>query len=154
MQSLELSYWTIFEVQNRQKVINSSTKCLISVKIAILSPYIIPPPLLVNVWLINDMQKHVNWLCLHWKDLYWFEMRVYWACSLVCSESSPKDKAVGLLCFELSSALTIITMPTLATTVCQCNTVSHIGPRRSSFTDPLWIIYVHVSWSQTRMHWL
>ena len=37
-----------------KKVINSSTKCLISVKIAILTPHIIPPPL-VNVWLILDL---------------------------------------------------------------------------------------------------
>ena len=46
-----------------KKVINSSTKCLISVKIAILTPHIIPPPL-VNVWLIFDLQKYVNWLCV------------------------------------------------------------------------------------------
>ena len=42
-----------------KKVINSSNKCLISVKIAILTPHIIPPPL-VNVWLIFDLQKYVN----------------------------------------------------------------------------------------------
>ena len=46
-----------------KKVINSSSKCLISVKIAILTPHIIPPPL-VNVWLIFDLQKYVNWLCM------------------------------------------------------------------------------------------
>ena len=46
-----------------KKVINSSTKCLISVKIAILTPHIIPPPL-VNAWLIFDLQKYVNWLCV------------------------------------------------------------------------------------------
>ena len=45
-----------------KKVINS-TKCLISVKIAIRTPHIIPPPL-VNVWLIFDLQKYVNWLCV------------------------------------------------------------------------------------------
>ena len=45
-----------------KKVINSSTKCLISVKIAILTPHIIPPPL-VNIWLIFDLQKYVKWLC-------------------------------------------------------------------------------------------
>ena len=45
------------------KVINSSTKCLISVKIAIVTPHIIPLPL-VNVWLIFDLQKYVNWLCV------------------------------------------------------------------------------------------
>ena len=49
--------------QKDKKVINSSTKCLISVKIAILTPHIIPPPL-VNVWLIFDLQKYVNWLCV------------------------------------------------------------------------------------------
>ena len=46
-----------------KKVINSSTKCLISVKIAILTPHILTPPL-VNVWLIFDLQKYVNWLCV------------------------------------------------------------------------------------------
>ena len=44
-----------------KKVINSSTKCLISVKIPIMTPHIIPLPL-VNVWLIFDLQKYVNWL--------------------------------------------------------------------------------------------
>ena len=39
-------------------------KCLISVKIVILTPGIIPLPL-VNVWLKFDLQKHVNQLCLH-----------------------------------------------------------------------------------------
>ena len=39
-----------------KKVINSSTKCLISMKIAILTPHIIPL-LLVNIWLIFDLQK-------------------------------------------------------------------------------------------------
>ena len=42
-----------------KKVINSPTKCLISVKIAILTPHIIPLPL-VNVWLISDLQKYVS----------------------------------------------------------------------------------------------
>ena len=46
-----------------KKVINSSTKCLISVKIAVFTPHIISPPL-VNVWLIFNKQKHVNWLCV------------------------------------------------------------------------------------------
>ena len=49
-----------------KKVINSSTKCLISVKIAIMTPHIIPLPL-VNVWLIFDLQKYVNWLCVFLK---------------------------------------------------------------------------------------
>ena len=42
--------------KKNKKVINSFTKCLISVKIAILTPHIIPPPL-GNVWLIFDLQK-------------------------------------------------------------------------------------------------
>ena len=46
-----------------KKVINSYTKCLISVKIATLTPHIIPLPL-VNIWLILDLQKYVNWLCV------------------------------------------------------------------------------------------
>ena len=46
-----------------KKVINFSTKCLISVKIAILTAHIIPPPL-VNIWLIFDLQKYVKWLCM------------------------------------------------------------------------------------------
>ena len=41
-----------------KKVISSSTKCLISGKIAILTHII--PPLLVNVWLIFDLQKYIN----------------------------------------------------------------------------------------------
>ena len=45
------------------RVINSPTKCLISVKIAILTPHIISPTL-VNVWLILDLQKYVNWFCM------------------------------------------------------------------------------------------
>ena len=49
-----------------KKVINSSTKRLISVKITIFTPHIIPPPL-VNVWLIFDLQKYVNWLCVFWE---------------------------------------------------------------------------------------
>ena len=46
-----------------KKVINSSTKCLISVKIAILTPHIIPPSL-VNICLIFNLQKYVKWLCV------------------------------------------------------------------------------------------
>ena len=46
-----------------KNVINSSTKCLISVKIVILTPHIIPLPL-VNVWLIFDLQIYVKWLCV------------------------------------------------------------------------------------------
>ena len=82
-----------------KKVINSSTKCLISVKIAILTPCIILP-LLVNVWLIFGLRKHINWLCLHFQRflLVW-KMRVIacsvWACSFVCSWQ--------LLCFWTSN---------------------------------------------------
>ena len=52
-----------------EKVIISSTKYLISVKIAILTPHIIPPPF-VNVWLIFDLQKHVTLLFLHFKVFF------------------------------------------------------------------------------------
>ena len=55
-----------------KKVINSSTKCLISVKIAILTPHIITPPL-VNVWLIFDLQKYVNWLCVFLEVIHVFK---------------------------------------------------------------------------------
>ena len=58
--------WPVYYPDPDEKVINSSTKCLISVKIAILTPHIIPPPL-VNVWLIFDLQKYVNWLCVFLK---------------------------------------------------------------------------------------
>ena len=59
-----------------KKVINSSTKCLISVKIAILTPHIIPPPL-VNVWLIFDLQKYkkcmsTDYVCF-WKSIHAFK---------------------------------------------------------------------------------
>ena len=55
-----------------KKMINSSTKCLISLKIAILTPHIIPRPL-VNVWLIFDLQKYVNWLCVFLKSVHAFK---------------------------------------------------------------------------------
>ena len=49
------NFWGPKIDKSKKKVINSSTKCLISVKIAILTPNIIPPPL-VNSWLIFDLQ--------------------------------------------------------------------------------------------------
>ena len=59
-----------------KEVINSSTKCLISVKIANFTLHIIPL-LLENVRLISDLQKHqlkhVNWLWLHLYRFYLFE---------------------------------------------------------------------------------
>ena len=61
--SLAVKWHKIWSPQIDKKVINSVTKCLISVKIAILTPHIIPLPL-VNVWLIFDLQKYVNWLCV------------------------------------------------------------------------------------------
>ena len=47
-----------------KKVIDSSTQCLISVKIAILTPHIIPHPVgkcLVDIWFA---EIYVNWFCL------------------------------------------------------------------------------------------
>ena len=67
---------TIYKCTTHKKVINSSTKCLTSVKIAIFTPHIIPPSL-VNVWLIFNLQKHLN----IFKDSYWFEKWEFIACS-------------------------------------------------------------------------
>ena len=61
--SLAVKMPTFWGPKIDKKVINSSTKCLISVKIAILTPHIIPPPL-VNIWLIFNLQKYVKWLCM------------------------------------------------------------------------------------------
>ena len=54
-----------------KKMVNSSTKCLISVKIAILTSHIIP--LLVNVWLIFGLLKHKTDFVYIFKDIYRFE---------------------------------------------------------------------------------
>ena len=67
-----------------KNVINSSTKSLISAKIAIIISVIIPRPL-VNVWLILylfDLQKHVNQSCLHSPSAtvpFGLNHMVYWA---------------------------------------------------------------------------
>ena len=81
-----------------EKVINSSTKCLISVKIAIMTPHIIPLPL-VNVWLIFDLQKYVNWLCVFSKVNPFFQKaqvfcmdlaRYNWLHSFSCAARWPE----------------------------------------------------------------
>ena len=61
--SLAVKMANFWGLKIHKKVINSSTKCLISVKIAILTPHILPPPL-VNIWLMFDLQKYVKWLCM------------------------------------------------------------------------------------------
>ena len=75
-----------------KKVINSSTKCLISVKIAIMTPRIIPLPL-VNVWLIFDLQKYVNWLCVFSKANPFFQKaRVF------CMDLQPAADPYNVVC--------------------------------------------------------
>ena len=59
--------------KNRQKMINSSTKCLISVKIAILTPHIIPPPL-VNGW--NLICRNMSTDCVFWKSIHAFKEHI------------------------------------------------------------------------------
>ena len=75
-----------------KKVINSSTKCLISVKIAIMTPHIIPLPL-VNVWLIFDLQKYVNWLCVFWKVNPFFQKA-----QVFCMDLQPAADPYNVVC--------------------------------------------------------
>ena len=75
-----------------KKVINSSTKCLISVKIAIMTPYIIPLPL-VNVWLIFDLQKYVNWLCVFSKVNPFFQKA-----QVFCMDLQPAADPYNVVC--------------------------------------------------------
>ena len=81
-----------------KKVINSSIKCLISVKIAIMTPHNIIPLPLVNVWLIFDLQKYVNWLCVFSKVNPFFQKAQVFCMALqpaadpynvVCKEDTP-----------------------------------------------------------------
>ena len=73
------------------KVINSSTKCLISVKIAILTPHIIPPPL-VNIWLIFDLQKYVRWLWMFLEVNPCFHPHVF------CMDLQPAADPYNVVC--------------------------------------------------------
>ena len=57
MERLLFSLAVKWHKSKNKKVINSYTKCLISVKIAILTPH---TTAVGNVWLIFDLQKHVN----------------------------------------------------------------------------------------------
>ena len=75
-----------------KKVINSSTKCLISVKIAIMTPHIIPLPL-VNVWLIFDLQKYVNWLCVFSKVNPFFQKA-----QVFCMDLHPAADPYNVVC--------------------------------------------------------
>ena len=75
-----------------KKVINSSTKCLISVKIAIMTPHIIPLPL-VNVWLIFDLQKYVNWLCVFSKVNPFFQKA-----QVFCMDLQPAADPYNVVC--------------------------------------------------------
>ena len=75
-----------------KKVINSSTKCLISVKIAIMTPHIIPL-LLVNVWLIFDLQKYVNWLCVFSKVNPFFQKA-----QVFCMDLQPAADPYNVVC--------------------------------------------------------
>ena len=75
-----------------KKVINSSTKCLISVKIAIMTPHIIPLPL-VSVWLIFDLQKYVNWLCVFLKVNPFFQKA-----QVFCMDLQPAADPYNVVC--------------------------------------------------------
>ena len=75
-----------------KKVINSSTKCLISVKISVMTPHIIPLPL-VNVWLIFDLQKYVNWLCLFSKVNPFFQKA-----QVFCMDLQPAADPYNVVC--------------------------------------------------------
>ena len=75
-----------------KKVINSSTKCLISVKIAVMTPHIIPLPL-VNVWLIFDLQKYVNWLCVFLKVNPFFQKA-----QVFCMDLQPAADPYNVVC--------------------------------------------------------
>ena len=75
-----------------KKVINSSTKCLISVKIAIMTPHIIPLPL-VNVWLIFDLQKYVNWLSVFSKVNPFFQKA-----QVFCMDLQPAADPYNVVC--------------------------------------------------------
>ena len=77
-----------------KKVINSSTKCLISVKIAIMTPHIIPLPL-VNVWLIFDLQKYVNWLCVFSKVNPFFQKA-----QVFCMDLQPAADPYNVVCSQ------------------------------------------------------
>ena len=98
-------YWEIFissSCQNTQfwgpkidkKVIKSSTKCLISVKIAILNP-LITSPLLVNVWLIFHLQKYVklstDFVCF-WTSFHAFKVHVF------CMDLQPAADPYNVVC--------------------------------------------------------
>ena len=85
-----------------KKVINSSTKCLISVKIAIMTPHIIPLSL-VNVWLIFDLQKYVNWLCVFSKVNPFFQKAQVF-CMDLQPAADPYNVVCRFLCSRVNSA--------------------------------------------------
>ena len=63
--SLAIKMPNFWDPKIDKKVINSSTKCLISVKIAILTPHIIPPSL-VNVWFVcRNMSADFVYMSIH-----------------------------------------------------------------------------------------
>ena len=55
-----------------KKVINSSTKCLISVKIAILTPHIITPPLVMFGWYLICRNMSTDFV-FFWKSIHAFK---------------------------------------------------------------------------------
>ena len=89
MQYITVKLHNFWSPKIDKKVINSSTKCLISVIIAILTPHVIPQ-LLVNVWLIFDLQKHACKLTLFtflsvWKmGVYCMLKQAVWPRNFVC----------------------------------------------------------------------
>ena len=90
--SLAVKMLNFWGPKKYKKVINSSTKCLISVKIAIMTPHIIPLPL-VNVWLIFDLQKYVNWLCVFSKVNPFFQKA-----QVFCMDLQPAADPYNVVC--------------------------------------------------------
>ena len=86
-----------------KNVINSFTKCLISVNIAILTPHIIPPPL-VNIWLTFDFQKYVRWLCMFWEINPCFQKA-----HIFCMDLQPAADPYNVVCsYLMYTALSLV----------------------------------------------
>ena len=100
--SLAVKMLNFWGPKKYKKVINSSTKCLISVKIAIMTPHIIPLPL-VNVWLIFDLQKYVNWLCVFSKVNPFFQKA-----QVFCMDLQPAADPYNVVCRPIYDVLVAV----------------------------------------------
>ena len=90
--SLAVKWHKFWSPKIDKKVINSDTKCLISVKIAILTPHIIPPPLVMFGWYLICRNMYPDFVNSH-KDFISFKMGVccmlkqtVWAYSFLCKQ--------------------------------------------------------------------